>query len=175
MINNEELLAVVDEYDQLLEPMPRHEAFAKGHYRRTAHVWIVNEKGEILCQKRSMQKDQSPGFWEPAIAGHIGPDDNYFTGALREVREETGLPIEITDLRLVKIYKDEVRREYCAVFYCIWDTKIHEVQSEEAEVERVKLIPTKTVKRHLLYNKNRETKWVIPQYAKEMFSHFSAA
>lgn len=174
MINNEELLAVVDKYDNLLEPMPRHEAFAKGHYRRTAHVWIINEKQEILCQKRSMKKDQSPGMWEPAIAGHIGPHDNYFTGALREVREETGLPVELEDLRLVKIYRDDERLEYCAVFYCIWNAEEHEILSEEDEVERVRLVHTKTLKRHLLYNKSNESKWIKPQYAKEMFSALSA-
>lgn len=168
MINHEELLCVVDEHDCPLEPMPRHEAFKKGHYRRTAHVWIKNDKGEILCQKRSMKKDQSPGKWEAAIAGHIGPDDNYFTGAVREVQEETGLPIQVEHLNLLKIYRDDERREYCAVFYCNWNAELHEIQSEPDEVDEVKFVHAKKAKRHLLYTKTN--KWIRPTYVKEMFS-----
>jgi isopentenyldiphosphate isomerase len=169
MVNNNELLCIVDKFDNPLEPMPRHEAFKKGHYRRTAHVWIRNSKNQILCQKRSMKKDQSPGMWEPAVAGHIGPDDNYFTGAIRELHEETGLKdITAEHLTLVKIYRDDNRLEYCAVFYCDWDVEEHHVTIEEDEVERVKLIYTPTLKRHLLYGNSN--KWVKPQYAREMFS-----
>lgn len=169
MVNNEELLCVVDKYDTPLTPMPRHEAFAKGHYRRTAHVWIRNSKNQILCQKRSMKKDQSPGMWEPSVAGHIGPDGNYFTGAIREVHEETGLiGITAEHLKLVKIYRDDARLEYCAVFYCDWDVEEHHVTIEEDEVERVKLIDARKLKRNLVYKKSN--KWVKPQYIKEMFA-----
>jgi isopentenyldiphosphate isomerase len=169
MVNNNELLCVVDKYDTPLKPMPRHEAFKKGHYRRTAHVWIKNSKGQILCQKRSMKKDQSPGKWEPAVAGHIGPDDNYFTGAIRELHEETGLRDITTDhLQLVKIYRDDNRLEFCAVFYCDWDVEEHQITLEEDEVEKVKLVKIKTLKRHM--SQKESDKWVLPQYRKEMFS-----
>ena len=111
-------------------------------------------------------------MWEATVAGHIGPDDDYFSGAVREVREETGLPISKEDLQLVKIYRDDIRLEYCAVFYCNWNAQMQEIVSEEAEVEAVKFVHTKTLKRNLLYRKS--TKWITPSYAKEMFSVLSA-
>lgn len=168
MINRNELLYVVDEHDMPLKPVSRHKAIKNGYWRRTVHVWIVNDKKQLLCQQRSLKKDMGPGLWEPAVAGHIGPDDNYFTGAVREVREETGLPITTEDLNLVKIYKDHEKREYRGIFYCrISDLTHHHIQKEDDEVEQVKLLHLKTVKKYL--GKNPDA-WVIPAYLKEMFS-----
>ncbi|HTK03713.1 MAG TPA: NUDIX domain-containing protein [Alphaproteobacteria bacterium] len=168
MINNNELLYIVDEHDVPVTPVSRQEAFKKGLWRRTAHVWIINSKNQILCQKRSLKKDNSPGMWEPAVAGHLSPGDNYFTGAVREVREETGIPIETHHLNLLKIYKDRKYREYRGIFYCNWEVDANQIKIEEDEVETVKFINLKTVKNYILYQKHEM--WVSPEYAKEMFS-----
>lgn len=168
LVNKNELLFVVDEHDMPLKPMPRHLAIKKGHWRRTVHVWIINDKKQIVCQQRSLKKDTGAGLWEPTVAGHIGPDDNYFTGAVREVREETGLPISTEDLNLVKIYKDHDRREYRGIFYCkISDLAHHHITREEDEVEQVKLLHVKTVRKYMKANPDN---WTKPGYEREMFS-----
>lgn len=170
MINNQELLCVVDEFDTPLKPEPRHKVFKKRLWRRTVHIWIINNKNQILCQRRSLLKDMSPGKWEPAVTGHIGPDDNYFTGATRELFEETGLSISPNELTLFKIYKDDNFREYRGIFYYKWDGKLHEIKSEEDEVDEVKFINLTTLKKYLLYQKS--SKWISPGYEKELLSLF---
>lgn len=171
MINSDELLYVVDEFDEKLTPQPRHKVFKKGLWRRTAHVWIFNDKKQILCQRRSLKKDMSPGMWEPSVAGHLGPDDNYFTGAIREAYEETGLSINPKDLHLLKIYKDHERKEYRGIFYCNLNIKTHEIKIEEDEVEEVKLVHLKTLKNNLLYKKSDA--WISHGYEREMFTALS--
>jgi len=168
MINSKELLYIVDEYDTPLTPTTRHEAFQKGLFRRTAHVWIINSNNEILCQQRSLKKDMSPGKWEPSVAGHLGPDDNYFTGAAREVFEETGLPIQAHHLDLVKIYKDHEFKEYRGVFVCKWDAQPHEIVSEEDEVSAVKFVKLQTLKKYLK-DKNNDN-WIKHSYLRDVFS-----
>lgn len=166
MVNSNELLYVVDEYDMPLTPMSRRDVFEKGHWRRTVHVWIVNDKNEVLCQKRSLKKDMSPGKWEPAVAGHLSPEDNYFTGAVREVFEETGLPISVNDLELVKIYKDHSSKEYRGIFLCKWNAEAHEIKMEEDEVAAVKFVKLDTLKKYLRSHES----WIRPGYEKDMFS-----
>jgi len=167
MVNKNELLCVVDEFDTPQEPQPRHLVKKNGFWFRAVHVWIVNEKKQILCQKRSLKKDQGAGKWEPAVSGHISPEDTYFTGAVREVREETGLPITVKDLKLVKIYKDHDFHEYRGIFYCKVNAELHQIKSEEDEVDEVKLLSVNTLKKYL----NKKTdKWINHEYAKEIFS-----
>lgn len=172
MINSNELLYVVDEYDSPLKPLPRHEVFRLGHFRRTAHVWVVNGKGQLLCQKRSLKKDTGAGKWEAIVGGHIGPADNYFTGAAREVREETGLPLLPSDLELVKIYKDYETREFRGVFIHKTEASIKHIIREEDEVDEVKFLDLSTVKNYLLYKKQEN--WIRPGYEREMFARLRA-
>lgn len=171
MINTEELLYVVDEFDTPQTPMPRHKVFKKGLWRRTVHVWIINDKNEILCQRRSLKKDMSPGMWESYAGGHVGPDDdNYFIGAARELFEETGIEVEPSDLNLIKIYKADEFKEYRGIFVYKWGGKVHELKSEEDEVDEVKFIDVKTLKKHLVDNK--DSNWCLPGYEEEMFNNY---
>jgi isopentenyldiphosphate isomerase len=171
MINKNELLFIVDEYDVPLDPRPRHETLKNGYWHRTAHVWILNDQKQLLCQKRSMLKDIAPGKWEPAIVGHIGPGDDYFTGAIKEVREETGLPLNREDLNLVKIYKDHETKEFRGIFHCRWNGDLNELNSERDEVDAVKWVNLSTLKNYLLYQKTAP--WIRPGYEKEMLTVLS--
>lgn len=167
MVNENELLCVVDEFDVPMAPKPRHEVFKNGFWRRTVHVWLLNHENQILCQKRSMKKSTGAGKWEVTVGGHIGPDDNYFSGAVREVREETGLPITADDLNLIKIYKDQETREYRGVFYCKLKVNSKQIIKEDDEVDEVKFLNLKTLKQYLLYKKF--SNWISPGYEREIF------
>ena len=112
MVNSNELLYVVDEFDVKIDPQPRHKVFKEGLWRRTTHVWIINKKKSLCNGDRT--KTHSPGLWE-LCPGHMGPDDNYYTGAVREVWEETGLSINPSDLKLLKSIKITRKR----IYWCI--------------------------------------------------------
>ena len=167
MVNKSELLFVVDEFDVPIEPKPRHETLANGYWHRTAHVWIINNKKQLLCQKRSLLKDMSPGMWEPFISGHIGPGDDYFTGAVKEVREETGIPIVREDLQLVKIYKDYEFNEFRGIFFCRWNGRLDEIVSEADEVDEVRWVPLDLIQQYLV---EQTDKWLHMPYDSEMLS-----
>ncbi len=173
MIDATELLFVVNEFDEPLEPRSRAEVITQRHWHRVAHVWIINDKYEVLCQKRSLRKDISPGMWEPFVAGHIQCTDTYFSGALKEVEEETGICAKKDDLHLVKIYKASSVNEYRAIFYLQWNGDISEVVSEAAEVDEVQWIPLKKVLTPVLDEKDQD--WFHPGYAREMLSILALA
>jgi isopentenyl-diphosphate Delta-isomerase len=107
VINKDEMLFVVDKNNNPLEPKPRSEVHSKGYWHRTAHVWILNFKNQLLCQKRSLLKDSNPGFWEPFFGGHLAPGVEYLDGAIEELNEELGLNIKKDQLKLFKIYKEQ--------------------------------------------------------------------
>lgn len=135
-------------------------------------MWVINQENQLLCQKRSMKKDMGAGKWEVTVGGHIGPQDNYFTGAVREVREETGLPIAPKDLELVKIYKDHAFREFRGVFVHRTNATLEYIRNEEDEVDEVRFLNLATVKNYLLYKKHKN--WISPGYEKEMFLRLQA-
>ena len=101
MINKNELLCVVDENDNPLEPKSREETHARRLWHRVAHIWILN-KGSVLCQQRSLLKDKNPGMWESFFGGHLSPNQEYIEGAVKELEEEIGIKVSTDDLNFYK-------------------------------------------------------------------------
>jgi len=93
MINSEELLYVVDENNHFLGPQIRSIAHQNRLWHRTTGIWVINNKGQILCQKRSFKKDIKPGFWEAFFGGHLAPGEDYLHNAVQESSEELGITI----------------------------------------------------------------------------------
>ena len=73
-----ELLDVLDENGnytgQVEERKVIHE---KGLWHIHVGVWIMNKKGELLFQQRSMQKKINPGKWT-RTGGHVDSGTNCF-------------------------------------------------------------------------------------------------
>ncbi len=89
-----EILDIVDEKGNPTgETVERSVAHEFGIRHRTSHVWIVrkvNEKVQILLQKRSLIKDSFPGCFDISSAGHIPAGDGFTGSAVRELKEELG-------------------------------------------------------------------------------------
>ena len=59
-----ELIDIVDENNKLTGQVEdRWVAYKKGLWRRTVSCWIMNEKGEVLLQKRTANKVRNPNKW----------------------------------------------------------------------------------------------------------------
>jgi isopentenyl-diphosphate Delta-isomerase len=76
-------------------------AHAKGIWHRTVHVWIRNRSGELLLQRRSLNKETFPGLWDISAAGHISAGDSSKEAAIREMLEEVGVSCDSESLRFL--------------------------------------------------------------------------
>ena len=137
-IKADELFLVVDENDQPLEPLPRKLVHGHGVWHRVAHVWLVNNKHEVLCQQRSVDKELNPGCWEVFLGGHMSPGESYEAGAMRELSEEAGIILENSALELYQVYKftdfSGYNNEFIAIFICQWNGDISTLQFQDGEV-----------------------------------------
>ena len=62
------------------------------------HILIFNSKGDLYLQKRSTIKDQYPEHWDTSAAGHTDPGESPLVAAQRELWEELGLEVELTEV-----------------------------------------------------------------------------
>lgn len=119
---NTELLAVVDENDQIIDTLPRNEIHASGLRHRAVHILIFNQQGHLFLQKRSMNKDLNKGLWDTSAAGHVDADEDYLPSAIREADEELGIDIENTIQSLFKLSPTkQLGMEFIQVYQCIHD------------------------------------------------------
>lgn len=54
----------------------------------------MNDKKELLLQKRSATKKSHPNFWDISGAGHIRAGETVTEGAIRELKEELGVEVK---------------------------------------------------------------------------------
>lgn len=161
MINTNELLFVVDEENTPLEPLPRSIVHQKQLWHRTTHIWIINDKTEVLCQKRSLHKDLSPGAWEPFFGGHILANENALINAVNEIREELGITLSAAAFNQLTIWKDEVYKEYQFITLVNWSGTIDDLVLEKDEVDEVKWIALHELKNIIL---SKSLGWSLPNY-----------
>ena len=96
---DEEIFDVVSEDDEVLGQATRKEVHEKGLIHRAVHIFVINGRGELLLQRRSLLKDMHPGVWDSSAAGHLDAGEDYVSAAVRELEEEMGIedvePVEV--------------------------------------------------------------------------------
>jgi len=83
-------IQVVDENDNPLGAMSYHEAIDKGCIRRASRVYVFNQSGKILIQRRSKHISK-PMLFDGSAAGHVDEGETYAEAAARELKEELGI------------------------------------------------------------------------------------
>lgn len=87
----------------------------KGLLHRTAHIWVirkVDEKYQVLLQKRSYDKESFPGCLDTSSAGHISAGDEPLESALRELSEELGINAKEEDLSFMANFHIQYEKEF---------------------------------------------------------------
>ena len=122
-------LLVVNHQDKLL----RYEEKEKCHQglgtlHRAFSVYVFNNKGELLVQKRSSHKPLWPFFWANSCCSHPRKNESYVKAGERRMKEELGFSTclrQIDKFEYRAKYK-EVGSEYemCAVLIGHYDGKV---------------------------------------------------
>lgn len=135
----------------------RSEAHKKGLYHRSIHLWIITPSGELLIQKRSMNKSAHPGLWDISCAGHVESGDTTESTVIKEAKEELGLDLSEDKILYCRriltqnIHKsgEYIDNEFIDVFLTVKDVRIESLIHDENEVSDIGLIPLKSFKEHI--------------------------
>ena len=84
-----ELIDVLDENgNKTGEVETKEEIYKRGLWHRSVHIWIENDKQELLVQKRNPLKNTFPNLWAISSAGHVIAGETSIESGLRELKEE---------------------------------------------------------------------------------------
>lgn len=93
-----EILEIVDSGDNVIGTATRAEIHKSGLMHRAVHIFVFNAAEEIYVQRRSESKDRHPGKLDSSAAGHVDPGESYHESAVRELREEIGLSVDVEEV-----------------------------------------------------------------------------
>lgn len=99
---NEEKLEIVNENDEIIGLELRKIVHQKGLLHREIHIWFMTPNGEIIFQHRAKDKDTYPDKLDATVGGHVDPGMSYDETAIKEGKEETGIDLDLSKLKVVK-------------------------------------------------------------------------
>ncbi len=156
----EEQVVVVSENDEILGLMEKMNAHENGILHRAFSVFLFNDKGEMLLQKRASGKYHSPNQWTNAVCSHPKIDETYLDGAQRRLKEELGITTDLTE-KFSFIYKADVGQN-------LWEHELDHVFTgnyegnfalNEEEVSEIRYISMQQLDEEMNANPEKFTEW----------------
>lgn len=109
-----------------------------GLWHQRATVFVFNNQGELLIQKRAPNMNH-PNLWCGSASGHVLAGETFEQGARRELQEELGIS---TDFQAVGEFKEEttyasgdIDQEWHKLFVCHFDGPFNFQKEEISEIK----------------------------------------
>lgn len=91
----EELVVLIDDKDRAIGSAPKGQAHACGQLHRALSVFVLDSRGSMLLQRRSLTKYHSSGLWSNACCSHPRPGEEVAAAAHRRLTEEMGFDCQL--------------------------------------------------------------------------------
>jgi len=129
-----EMVDIVDERDRVIGRASRAACHGDPSLmHRVVHILVLNPAGELLLQRRGMNKEIQPGKWDTSVGGHMASGEAYDAAARRELREELGIEAKGGLTHLYDyIWRSEIETERVRTYRLIHDGP-YRIQKEEIE------------------------------------------
>ena len=155
-----EKVVLVNPQDEVLGQMEKMQAHENGLLHRAFSVFLFNEKGEMLLQKRAEEKYHSPNQWTNACCSHPRLNESYLVAAKRRIKEELGIDCELTE-KFDFIYKADVgeglwEHELDYVFTGNFDG---EFDLNPDEVSEIRYVSIADLQQEIAKNPDKFTEW----------------
>ncbi len=156
-----EEIVLVDEKDNETGSMEKLKAHENGGtLHRAFSIFVFNNRGEMLIQKRAAGKYHCAGLWTNTCCSHQNPGETLEDAAHRKLKQEMGFDTELREI-LKFIYKAEfdnglTEHELDHVFIGIHDS---EVSPAPEEAEDYKWADVKQLREDVSRNPEKYTPW----------------
>ena len=129
----------------------RGDPLPEGVWHLVAEIYAITLDGRVLITRRHPDKSWG-GFWE-VTGGAVVKGETPLEGALRELREETGLALCPQDLRPMYVEPRQGIDGYRTIYHCfaaLFDPAEQTIRLQEGETTDWRLLPYGEFKRFIL-------------------------
>ena len=140
---------IIDQYNYIGEKIGTVEkeiAHEKGVWHKSEHVWIFNDKNEILLQYRCADKKLYPNTWDVSFAGHISAGESSIDAVIREGKEELGIKVDLNKLNYVFTNREKIKyeqinsKEFVDIYLLRQNIELDKIKFQEEEVSDAKYV-----------------------------------
>ncbi len=115
-----QILDVVDLEDRVIGSVRRRDVFRRGSAFRVAHLFLFNERSEMLIQRLAESRDRHPDCWGSSVAAYLNKGECYRDAIVRRTREELGVSLDCVEEVGRTLMSDDKCRKFVALFTGRW-------------------------------------------------------
>lgn len=161
-----EHVILVDEQDRETGTMEKMEAHEKGLLHRAFSIFLFNENGEMLLQKRASKKYHTGGLWTNTCCSHPRENESMDEALQRRLMQEMGIQCPVNKA-FTMLYKSSLangltEHEFDHVYYGYFS---EEPKPNPEEVEDWKYISLGELKADVEKNPENYTPWFVKLYS----------
>src|ERR1700722_13516455 len=139
---------LVNEKDEHIGTMDKLEAHQKGLLHRAFSVFVFNDAGQLLLQRRASDKYHSANLWTNTCCSHPYPEEYTLDAAKRRLKEEMGIDIDL-EKKFEFIYRAEldnglIEHEFDYVYTGLYNGQPHLNPAEASEYKWIGIGDLKT-------------------------------
>lgn len=101
MNSHDEILDVVDDWDQVISKLERSKIYQKNLGFRVINAFLVNDLQKIWIPRRSPTKKLMALHLDASVGGHVGAGETYDEAFARELQEELNLNLAHQQYKLI--------------------------------------------------------------------------
>lgn len=140
---------IIDQYNYMGEKIgtvDKEIAHKKGLWHKSVHVWVINNKNEILLQYRCANKSLYPNTWDVSFAGHISAGENSTEALIREGKEELGIDVDLDKLNYIFTNREEIKyeqinsKEFVDIYILKQNVELDKITFQAEEVSDAKYV-----------------------------------
>jgi isopentenyl-diphosphate delta-isomerase len=155
-----EQVILIDENDNMIGVCEKMSAHEQALLHRAFSVFIFNDNGEMLLQKRALTKYHSAGLWTNTCCSHPRPGEETMQAAKRRLQEEMGFTCPIKKA-FHFVYRSDfenglAEHEYDHVFIGTYQGTF---SINPAEVMEYAYLPLQVIKEKLISHPQLFTVW----------------
>ena len=135
------------------------EKIPEGVYHIVCHVLVRHVDGTYLLMKRAPDKPAYPNYWEATAGGSVLKGETVVEGAMRELREETGIIAE----RLEELDRSLGQTCWHVRFLCVTDCDKNSIKLQEGETCDYQWLPAEEV---LAMKESELISWPMRKFVK---------
>lgn len=140
-----ELLKCFSENGNIIKPQTRKIAHKKPYsvWHAVTAIWLINDRGEILCTHRSEKNEGNPGKWQTYVGGHVQSHQKEVESAQCEILEEIGLSVSSEELIFIDKVKKGEAKHIQYMFTLLFNKNINTLRFQDEEITEAKWISFK--------------------------------
>jgi len=94
-LSSEEMIKLVDEHNEEMGIVKRKYVRKMNLWHRASYIFVRDTEEHFLVQKRTMQKDYCPGYYDLVTGGCVAAGEDDDESATRELKEELGIDLDL--------------------------------------------------------------------------------